>query len=168
MQYRTALIARVPRVKCPTHGVRQLEVPWSDRGSRSTALFEMLVTDWLREASFSATAAGRLRSTAASRPWIRAPARRSTPSPWTCGCRTSTRQASIVFDRFHIAKHLGDAVDKVRREENRVLRARGDDRLLRTKYLWLQNGLSINRARRRAFAELRASTLKVARYRGRS
>jgi transposase len=25
----------------------------------------------------------------------------------------------IVFDKFHVAKHLGDAVDKVRRKENR-------------------------------------------------
>jgi transposase len=24
----------------------------------------------------------------------------------------------IVFDKFHVAKHLGDAVDKVRRKEN--------------------------------------------------
>ena len=27
----------------------------------------------------------------------------------------------IAFDRFHVAKHLGDAVDKVRREEYRTL-----------------------------------------------
>ena len=27
----------------------------------------------------------------------------------------------IAFDRFHVAKHLGDAVDKVRRAEHRAL-----------------------------------------------
>jgi transposase len=29
----------------------------------------------------------------------------------------------IVFDRFHVAKHLGDAVDQVRRRENKTLKA---------------------------------------------
>jgi len=37
MQYRTILIAEVPRVKCAEHGVRQLAAPWSDPGSRFTA-----------------------------------------------------------------------------------------------------------------------------------
>lgn len=34
-------------------------------------------------------------------------------------------QKKIVFDKFHIAKHLSEAVDLVRRKENRQLRARG-------------------------------------------
>jgi len=38
-------------------------------------------------------------------------------------------QRKIVYDKFHIAKHLGEAVDKVRRKENRTLRAAVDDRL---------------------------------------
>ena len=29
----------------------------------------------------------------------------------------------IVYDKFHIAQHLGGAVDQVRRKENKVLRA---------------------------------------------
>jgi len=51
MQYRTILIAQVPRVECEEHGVRQVSVPWSDPSSRFTALFEALVIDWLREAN---------------------------------------------------------------------------------------------------------------------
>jgi len=39
-QYRTVLVARVPRMRCPTHGVRQIRVPWAEDGSRFTALFE--------------------------------------------------------------------------------------------------------------------------------
>ena len=35
----------------------------------------------------------------------------------------------IAFDRFHVAEHLGDAVDKVRREEHRAFLHAGDDRL---------------------------------------
>ena len=53
-RFRTRLSAEVPRVKCPEHGVLQLPLPWSERGSRFTALFECLAIDWLREASLSA------------------------------------------------------------------------------------------------------------------
>ena len=53
-QYRTIVVAQVPRIRCPEHGVRQISVPWSEPGSRFTALFEALVIDWLQEASMSA------------------------------------------------------------------------------------------------------------------
>jgi len=48
-------------------------------------------------------------------------------------------RGKIVFDRFHIAKHLSEAVDLVRRRENRQLRAAGDDRLTGTRYDWLRH-----------------------------
>ncbi|MEZ4449557.1 MAG: transposase [Nannocystaceae bacterium] len=44
----------------------------------------------------------------------------------------------IAFDKYHVAAHLGGAVDKVRCDEHRVLRADGDERLKDTKYFWLQ------------------------------
>ena len=56
MQYRTVLVAEVPRVRCDAHGVVQIAVPWADPRSRFTARFEALVIDWLREASFTAVA----------------------------------------------------------------------------------------------------------------
>ncbi len=56
MQYRTFVIAEVPRVQCETHGIRQVAVPWSDPGSRFTAWFEALVIDWLGEANVLAIA----------------------------------------------------------------------------------------------------------------
>ena len=43
--------------------------------------------------------------------------------------KTNAPQAEIVFDKFHIAKHLNEAVDKVRRAEHKELKAKGDDRL---------------------------------------
>lgn len=55
-QYKTILVADVPRGKCPTHGVRQIEVPWAEERSGFTALFEALVIDWLRETSQLAVA----------------------------------------------------------------------------------------------------------------
>jgi transposase len=69
----------------------------------------------------------------------------------------------IVFDKFHVAKHLGDAVDRVRRQENRVLLAEDDTRLVKTKYWWLQNPDRMSARNWREFAPLRHSRLKVAR-----
>jgi len=55
-QYKTILVAAVPRVECSEHGVVQIDVPWAEKGSGFTALFEALVIDWLREAPISAVA----------------------------------------------------------------------------------------------------------------
>lgn len=55
-QYKTIIEADVPRGQCPTHGVRQIQVPWAEEGSRFTALFEALAIDWLRETSQTAVA----------------------------------------------------------------------------------------------------------------
>ena len=38
-------------------------------------------------------------------------------------------QAEIVHDRFHVAKHLNEAVDKVRRTEHRELQGEGEETL---------------------------------------
>lgn len=235
MQYRTYLIAEVPRVECPDHGVRQVAVPWSDPGSRFTALFEALVIDWLREANVRAIAR-RLRLSweqvagIQRRAVARGLARRERRAPTGIGVDETSFQkrheyvtivhdleaevvvhvaddrkqealeayfeglgpeacarleriamdmwapyiaatrakvpdadAKIVFDKFHIAKHLGDAVDRVRRQENRELVSRGSQRLKGTKYLWLQNPDRMSPERWQEFAPLRASRLKVAR-----
>src|SRR6516164_5849279 len=66
-------------------------------------------------------------------------------------------------DKFHVAKHLGDAVDKVRRKESKTLKAAGDDRLAGTRYEWLRNPASMEPKDRKEFAELRNSELKTAR-----
>jgi len=52
-QYRTVLVARIPRVACPEHGVRQIWVPWSEERSRFTALFEAMAIRLLQETSLS-------------------------------------------------------------------------------------------------------------------
>ena len=45
-------------------------------------------------------------------------------------------KADIVHDRFHVSKLLGEAIDKVRRGEHKRLMAKGDQRLLGTRYIW--------------------------------
>ena len=42
-QYKTILVADVPRVKCEDHGVVTVSVPWAEPGSGFTLLFEALV-----------------------------------------------------------------------------------------------------------------------------
>ncbi len=42
-QHKAVLHARLPQVRCPEHGVRQVEVPWVRPGSGFTLLFEALV-----------------------------------------------------------------------------------------------------------------------------
>jgi transposase len=69
----------------------------------------------------------------------------------------------IVFDKYHIAKHLGEAVDRVRRREHKGLKAEGDDRLTGTKYHWLRNPATLEDEQRREFAQLVSSELKTAR-----
>lgn len=50
-QFKTLLHARVPRVRCTEHGVRQVRVPWAEPGGRFTALFERWAIDVLQETS---------------------------------------------------------------------------------------------------------------------
>lgn len=235
MQYRTILICRTPRVECDEHGVVQVGVPWSEPGSRFTAMFEALAIDWLLEASISAVS----RQLGLSwdeldgiqkRAVARGLARRERPSPEVIGVdetsfqkrheyvtvvndletprvlyvaddRKATALAGfyealgpegcaklravamdmwapyvaatrehvpsaddrIVFDKFHVAQHLGDAVDRVRRAEHRALRGDGDNRLSGTRYLWLRSAASIDAARWVDFEPLRQSSLRTAR-----
>lgn len=235
MQYRTIVIARVPRIECPEHGVVQMSVPWAEDGSRFTALFEALVIDWLHEANIQAIGR-RLNLSWDQVAGIQARAvrrgleRRDHTAPRLIGVDETAFQkrheyvtivhdidqevvvhvaddrkqealeayfeglgpeacaaleriamdmwapyiaatraqvpdadAKIVFDKFHIAKHLGDAVDQVRRQENRELVSQGSERLKRTKYLWLQNPDRMSARQWREFSPLRDSRLKVAR-----
>lgn len=224
-QLQTVLVAEVPRVECPEHGVVQAPTPWAEPGSRFTALFERVVIDWLREASFSAVAR-RLGLTwdevdgIMARAVERGLARRCETSPTRIGLdETSFRKrheyvtvvtdldgrrvlsvldgrtresvdahfasipedrresvevvamdmwrpymdaaarwlpnAKVCFDRFHVAKHLGEAVNTVRKEEHRALRAEGDRTLVGTKYLWLENPGSMRPERRSLLSRLR-------------
>lgn len=234
-QFKTLLIADVPRVKCPEHGVVTVEVPWAEPGSGFTALFEALVIDWLKEASILAVSRRLSLSWNAidgilQRAVGRGLARRAETSPERLGVdETSFRkrhdyvtvvsdldagtvlhvadertreslsgyyetlseaqkagiasvsmdmwpayisatlasvagaQEKIAFDKFHVAKYLGDAVDKVRRVEHKALHAQGRDDLKGTKHRWLTNPENMSFKQWRGFKALRESTLKTAR-----
>lgn len=62
MQYRTILHAEPPRVKCPEHGVKQVQLPWAEKNSRFTLLFERFSIDVLLATQTVQGAAGILRA----------------------------------------------------------------------------------------------------------
>lgn len=72
-------------------------------------------------------------------------------------------EGKIVFDKFHIAQHLTEAVDRVRRKEQKALKAKGNDTLKGTRYSWLRNPANMDRTERQRFAALKRSHLKSAR-----
>lgn len=234
-QFHTIVHARVPRLKCPTHGIRQLQVPWAEPGSQFTAMFEVLAIDWLQQASVSAVAK-HLRiswdeaSGIMARAVRRGLERRTTEVVKHVGVDETSfakRQAyvtvvadldrsrvlyvsddrtqasldsywaslsheqllaieavamdmcapyiqsallnvpfadeRIVFDKFHIAQNLNQALDQVRRSEHRRLSAAGDTSLKGTKFDWLRHPASFTRAAGQAFDVLRARVHRVAR-----
>lgn len=72
-------------------------------------------------------------------------------------------EADIVHDKFHIAKYLGEAVDKVRKSEHKGLKKEGEETLKGTKYLWLTNPRNWSDEQKRQFKELKSKGLQVGR-----
>jgi transposase len=71
--------------------------------------------------------------------------------------------ADIVHDKFHVSKYLGEAVDKVRRQEHKELMAQGDQTLKGTRQLWLYNPQNFSPDQAEEFSALKDLQLKVAR-----
>ncbi len=234
-QYKTILVADVPRVKCEEHGVVTVSVPWAEPGSGFTAMFEALVIDWLKEAStlgvsrlmnLSWNAIDGIMQRAVERGLSRREEMHMTQigvdetafrkrhdyvtivsdqeagtvlhvgddrkkqglKDWYGSLNKAQRGAiesismdmwpafinatlesipdaenKIAFDKFHVAKYLGEAVDKVRRQEHKMLMSDGYDDLKGSKYDWLYNPENMTRKHKIRFKMLRESTLKTAR-----
>ena len=65
-----------------------------------------------------------------------------------------------MHDKFHIAKYLGEAVDKVRRAENHNIVNQDKDTLKGTKYLWLTNPNNWSEQQEASFNELKGQRVK--------
>lgn len=83
--------------------------------------------------------------------------------PFIQAIQKEVPQADIVHDKFHVSKYLGEAVDKVRRQEHKELLAAGDDTLTGTRHLWLYHPENFRPDQAREFAALKELQLKVAR-----
>ncbi len=75
----------------------------------------------------------------------------------------SGAENKIVFDRFHIMKHMGEAVDTVRKGEHRELRAEGIDTLTGSKYLWLYAEKNLPDKHKSRFRDLKTLNLRTGR-----
>lgn len=235
-QFKTILVADVPRVECSEHGVLQVRVPWSEPGSRFTALKEAVVIAWLRSLASIKAVAEQLRLSwdevdgivqrAVARGLLRRqrlPVRHlgidetsfqrrheyvtvvtdadsgnvlyvaddrkresldafylAFPADLRAGIQVismdmwpayiaSTREfvadadSKIAFDKFHVASHLGKAVDDVRRAEHKRLLATGDLSLARTRYLWLSNPANLDGKDTASLEALRELNLRTGR-----
>ncbi len=211
-QFKTILLARPPRVKCPEHGVKNVSLPWAEKSSRFTMLFERFAIDVLL-ATQTVTGAMSILRTSWDETWyfVQRAVRRGqdrkeikslprlgidekafakgqdyitlrydldtstveaisdgndTDSGIACFSQLSQEQiesveavamdmsaayvkatkqtiplaeGKIVHDRFHVMQLATKAVDKVRRGEHRQLKQDDDNRLAKTKYIWLKS-----------------------------
>jgi transposase len=235
-QFKTIIVARVPRVSCCEHGTQTVAVPWAEKFGRFSRLFERLAIDLMLECSVKAacqilriswdeadgikqravvrglerkksqpnkrlgvdekaagrgqdyvTVVARLEPGQAATVEYVGDGRKqqaldafweSIPGEHLAGVQAvamdmwdpyfnSTMQhvpgaaSKIVHDPFHIARMLTEAVDKVRKQEHRSLMEEGDDRLARTKYLWLYNWDSLPEKHAGQFDDLRTQRLKT-------
>lgn len=225
-QFQTILHAQIPRVNCPQHGVKQVKVPWAEKGSRFTILFErfaidvllatqtvtgamsILGTKWDQTWAIvqRAVARGQARKEAKPMPRLgideKAFAKRhryvtllydldnstveaisdghDTQSGIDCLSQLSDEQIAaveaiamdmsaayvkaakqviplaeekIVHDRFHIMQLATQAVDQVRRAEHRRLLKEDDDRLAKTKYVWIKSHENLTDKQQALFEE---------------
>ena len=83
--------------------------------------------------------------------------------PFIQTIQTQVPDADIVHDKFHVSKYLGEAVDKVRRQEHKELLAQGDETLKGTRQLWLYNPQNFSPEQAEEFSALKDLHLKVAR-----
>ena len=220
-QHKAFLMARVPRIKCESCGVKLVDVPWGRKDSGFTLLFEALVmqlathmpiaplarlveeTDmrlWRIIKHYVEEAVDRIDcedlenlgvdETSARRGhdyvtlfydldqkrlvfvadgkdaetfedfdefvWehngntvnIREVSCDMSPA-FRKGIREITHNAHITFDRFHIAKMLNEAVDKVRKKESRK-----DKTVKGSKYIWLRRPERLTARQKERLSEL--------------
>ena len=69
----------------------------------------------------------------------------------------------ICFDKFHVAKYLGDAVDRVRRGEQREMFVDGDRSLVGSKHAWLRNPENMTTKQAGFLARVKRLALRTAR-----
>ena len=76
----------------------------------------------------------------------------------TDGVTENLTEAEITFDKFHVMKLIGEAVDKVRRDESK-----SRPELKRTRYLWLKNERNLSADQVAKLGQLAKTNLKTAR-----
>lgn len=234
MQFETILIAQTPRANCQACGVKTIAVPWAEKHSRFTLMFEAFAIEVLLACGQVKSAAGLLKldwdsvqrimqraverglqrrqidslpyvgideksfrkghnyislltdlagqrvlevtegrdEAAADKLWDNVPETQreqieaAALDMWPAfanSVQTHAPQAEVVHDKFHLSKHLNNAVDQVRRQEHKQLRSEGDERLKGSKQLWLFNPENLSDDQWQEFELLKQQELKTAR-----
>jgi transposase len=70
-------------------------------------------------------------------------------------------QAVLVFDKFHIVRHLMDAVDQVRRDEIREKGPQHKALMYKTRFIWLKNPWNLTESQAFRLGELERLNLKI-------
>lgn len=70
-------------------------------------------------------------------------------------------QAVLVFDKFHIVRHLMEAVDQVRRDEIREKGTEHKTLMYRTRFIWLKNPWNLTEGQAFRLGELERLNLKI-------
>ena len=232
-QHKTFLHARQPRIKCPDHGVKTVEVPWARPGAGFTLLMEAFIL-LLVQGGMTPAQAGRLIDEHDTRIWrvlrhyvdkarseadfsqvkaigvdetsrskghnyisvfmdlakdssrvlfategkdaatvkafredLEAHGGKARQIKDVCldmsaafisGLSEQLPNAQLTFDNFHLMQLLGDAVDQVRREEQRT-----HPELKGSRYVWLKNEWNHTEEQARTFDALRSSKLATVR-----
>ena len=237
-QYKTFIVCEVPRVKCPDHGTVQVSVPWAEKLSRFTRLFERFAIDLMLECSIAgareilgvsweevdgikqrAVARGISRKAAptykrlcvdeksagrghnymtlvahlqpgqsATVEYIGAGrGRESLDAFWSqltekqlteieavamdmhreyidsTLAHVPEAQEKIVHDPFHLVRDMNQAVNDVRKQEQKALSQEEDRRLDGTRYLWLYGRENLPRRWSRRFDAVKGMNLKTSR-----
>ena len=235
MQFETLVRARTPRCKCPDCGVKTVQVPWAEKNSRFTLLFEAFAIEVLLACSNVSRAKSLLRinwetahqimqravergmqrrsveelefvgideksfrkgqsyvtimtdlegrrvlevvetrtEAATDELWRKLPEKQRLSvkgvaiDMWTAfmnSTRKNAPNADIVHDKFHISKHLNEAVVKVRKEDHKqLLKETGESDLTGSRQMWLYNEENLDAKRAEDFAILKQLNLKTAR-----
>jgi transposase len=228
-QHKAFLHARLPRVRCPGHGVRQVGVPWARPGSGFTLLFEALVLSFaaampmakvaamtrehdtriwrivehhvnaardqldatsVRRVGMDETSArkgqdyisifadldarrvlfateGRSAETVArfaadlaehgGDPATVTDTSSDMSTAFISGIRTHLPNATMTFDRFHVAAKLSEAIDAVRRDE---VATRPE--LKHTRWLWLKNHANLSAKQQAELHQLMRPSARLA------
>lgn len=82
-------------------------------------------------------------------------------SPYIAVVKEKVPHAVLVFDKFHIIRHLLEAVNDVRKAEARALQQRNPELLKGTRYIWLKNPWNLTDRQRERLSHLERLNLKV-------
>lgn len=82
-------------------------------------------------------------------------------APYIDAIKKRLPNALLVFDKFHIVRHLLDAVDTVRKEEAQKLKSENPELLKKSRYIWLKNPWNLTDKQKVRLSDLEKLNLKI-------